>query len=244
VNRRDLLHQLGEAAIDLQPVLVPHSVTEQLEAVCATALVVFGAQAVSVALVRDDALHYVAASGAGGTEIVGTVLPLQRGLGGYVALTGQALAVERPADDPRFARDVAERTGFIPSSMLVVPVTGTNGETIGVLTVLDRTIGSSDALQIGSSFAQQLATVLPAVDGLARGARMLLDAVVDAVRTGDSVLADALQRAVVRLPGGDAHLVAAALVLGRLRGMDDATRARTTTLIVDLIDLTTARRRR
>jgi signal transduction protein with GAF and PtsI domain len=244
MTRRDLLHQLAEASIDLQAVLVSSSISDQLDAVCSTARVVFGAQAVSIAIVRDDALHYVAASGVGSTEIVGTVMPLQRGLGGYVALTGEAIAVDRPSDDPRFARDVAERTGFIPSSLLIVPVSGPRGESIGVLTVLDRTVGTTDALGIASAFAEQLGTVLPTVDDTARGARILLDAVIDAVRSGDAHLADALGRALIRLPAEDAGVAATAVVLERLRRSDDATRERTSALIVDLVELATAKRRR
>ena len=44
-----------------------------------------------------------------------------RGLAGYVAVSGQALAIDEPASDPRFARDVAERTGYVPQTLLLVP---------------------------------------------------------------------------------------------------------------------------
>ena len=81
----------------------------------------------SVAHVEHDHLRYVAAAGRGADAIVGTELPLGRGLAGYVAASGQALAIDEPASDPRFARDVAERTGYVPQTLLLVPVAGRDG---------------------------------------------------------------------------------------------------------------------
>ncbi len=149
VRRADLIDQLAEVALDAAPMLDDASWLDQLTDLCTAARLAFGATAVSVAHVEHDHLRYVAASGRGAEAIVGTELPLARGLAGYVAASGQALAIDEPASDPRFARDVAERTGYVPQTLLLVPVVGRTGSAVGVLTVLDRTVSTVDALELG-----------------------------------------------------------------------------------------------
>lgn len=242
--RRDLLDQLAELAVDLSPPSLPRSVTDQVVAVCETARLAFAAPAVSVAVLEPGGLRYIAAAGTGAEAIVGELLPIDRGLAGYVAITGQSLAVDRPADDPRFARDVAERTGLIPSSMLIVPIHDAAGDAVGVLSVLDRSIGSGDALALAGAFAAQLGSVLPDGRRASSAARLLVTAVADAVRARDEELADALEREVDQLPEEDAEIVQAAALLQRLRSADPQSRARAVALIRDVVELATAKRRR
>ena len=61
---------------------------------------------------------------------------MSRGVAGFVALSGQALATDVSRDD-RFARDIAESTNYIPTIILAAPLLDEDGETIGVLEVLD-----------------------------------------------------------------------------------------------------------
>ena len=109
-----------------------------LGALCALARWCFGAAAVSVAVVDDDALRYVAAAGAGAAAIVGARLGAGRGIAGFVAATGQSLIVRDVASDPRFARDVGETTGYVPASLQCVPVEDPDGDVAAVISVLDR----------------------------------------------------------------------------------------------------------
>lgn len=96
------------------------------------------AAACSCALVTDDGgLQYVAADGEGAAEILGVRLPAGRGLAGWAATSGQALGVRDVRTDPRFARDVAESTGYVPDDLLVAPFFAPDGAVRGVLTVLD-----------------------------------------------------------------------------------------------------------
>jgi hypothetical protein len=128
-----------------------------LTALCAAVRTVMGAAAVSVAVVDDDGLRYVAADGAGAAGIVGTALTGGRGLASFAAASGQALVVGSVTSDPRFARDVAERTGYTPTAMLLVPILAPDGEVGGVLSVLDRaasTLGDADALAVAGRFAE------------------------------------------------------------------------------------------
>jgi GAF domain-containing protein len=85
----------------------------------------------------DEHLRFLAASGEGAAEVVGLRLPVNRGIAGWVVSSGQSIAIDDVRRDPRFARDVAESTGYIPSSILAAPVE-TESETLGILEVLDR----------------------------------------------------------------------------------------------------------
>ncbi|MGC3993415.1 MAG: GAF domain-containing protein [Propionicimonas sp.] len=109
-----------------------------LTALCALVRWSTGAAAVSLATVAEDHLLYVAADGAGAEAITGTRLPAGRGIAGFAAATGQSLTVRDPGKDPRFARDTAEATGYVPVSLQCVPVEDADGEVIGVLSILDR----------------------------------------------------------------------------------------------------------
>ena len=244
MDRTELLDRLAELTVDLAPSPLADSAIVQLTSVCAAVGVVFGSPAVSVAILESGALHYVAASGRGSGAIVGEVLPIERGLAGYVAVTGQLLAIDRPADDPRFAHDVAQRTGLIPTSMLLVPVADERGDVVGVLSVLDRAVSSADALALATAFADHLTTLIPAARRTADQARVLLSAVVDAARAGDPELADALRAAIDELPQDDAEIAIAAAAMQRLRATDPATRRRAVALIGEVVELATAPRRR
>ncbi len=109
-----------------------------LSAICALARLSLGAASVSIALVHDDGLRYVAADGAGAAGIVGTHLPAGTGIAGIVAATGQSISVRDPVSDPRFAREVGERTGYIPNAIRCVAVLDPNGDVAAVLSILDQ----------------------------------------------------------------------------------------------------------
>jgi GAF domain-containing protein len=113
-----------------------------MEAVVHTAAGVFEAAAASICLVDDTTgeLVYLAAWGAGAREIVGVRLPVGTGIAGGVVATGVAEAIPDPRTDPRFAARIAAGTGYVPNTMLVVPLH--RGErAIGALSVLDRRDG-------------------------------------------------------------------------------------------------------
>jgi hypothetical protein len=115
-----------------------------LEAVVRAAAGVFEAAASSIALLDPASgdLLYEAAWGAGADEIVGVRLPAGAGIAGAVARTGRAEAVPACRDDPRFAAGVAAGTGYVPHTMLVVPLRR-GEEPLGVLSVLDRRDGGA-----------------------------------------------------------------------------------------------------
>ena len=85
-------------------------------------------------------LVYEAAWGAGASEVVGMRLPPGAGLAGAVVASGEGVAVPECRNDPRFAQQVAARTGYVPYTMLDTPLIR-EGKTIGVLALLDRRDG-------------------------------------------------------------------------------------------------------
>src|SRR5215203_1255617 len=113
-----------------------------IEAIVRTAAGIFDAAAVSVALTDPVSreLVYEAAWGAGAAEVVGMRLPEGRGIAGSVVQSGKGVAVPECRNDPRFAAQVAAKTGYVPYTMMVTPL-NRDGETIGVLSVLDRRDG-------------------------------------------------------------------------------------------------------
>ncbi|KRC53529.1 MULTISPECIES: GAF domain-containing protein [unclassified Nocardioides] len=111
----------------------------ELVRACSDIRGLYGAAACSIARVtpEGDALRFVASDGAGATEIVGVRMGLGRGIAGFVALSGQPLAVGDVTRDARFARDVAESTDYVPAALLAVPLVDEAGDVTGVLSVLD-----------------------------------------------------------------------------------------------------------
>ena len=140
-----------------------------IEAVVRTAAGVFEAAAASIALVEEPSgdLLYVAAWGAGADETVGMRLTAASGIAGAVAASGEPQAVASCRTDPHFAARLAQSTGYIPHTMLVMPMR-TDGRTTGVLSVLDRRDGNpylpSDIAR-GSLFCDLAVAVL---DGTGR----------------------------------------------------------------------------
>jgi len=114
-----------------------------LVSLCKLGLGGFQAAAVSIATVDADGLQYVAAAGAGADLIVGVRLPAGQGIAGFVAATGQSLTVRDVVSDPRFARDVGEQTGYVPSAIQCVPVLDGVGDVMAVVSILDRQHGDS-----------------------------------------------------------------------------------------------------
>lgn len=110
-----------------------------LQSIVEVARSVFGAAAASVFLLDSETgdLVFEAVAGEGEDQLVGTRFPSGTGLAGWVVMSGQALLVDDVMQSPQFARDAAESTGYVPSSIMAAPLIR-DGDCIGVLEVLDR----------------------------------------------------------------------------------------------------------
>ena len=112
---------------------------ELLQSIVDVARTIFGAQAASIFLLDEEAdeLVFEAVSGRGEGELVGARFPSSTGIAGFALVTRQPLVVDDLGSDPRFSRDRAESTGYVPTSIVAVPLLHEE-QALGVLSVLDR----------------------------------------------------------------------------------------------------------
>lgn len=197
-----LAKQLSQLVLAIQAsghALLPSSNDELLQSIVEAAARIFGAAAVGIALVDERAgeLVFRVSYGAGSENVVGMRIPLDQGIAGYVANTGQPIAVSNVQSDPRFARNTAEQTGYVPRSILAMPLIS-NERVIGVIEVLDKINAASFGMQdmeLLGMFANQAAIAihqsqhLDALnDALAEGLNALVspDAAADLQQAMDS----------------------------------------------------------
>ncbi len=135
-----------------------------LDSIVEAAAVIFGAGAASILLVNEEeqVLEFKVAYGPVGKHLVGTKYPLDRGIAGYVVMTGQPIATSHVNQDARFDRDFAESTGYVPESILATPLLS-GDRIIGVMEVLDKISAASFGMQdmeLLGLFARQAALAI------------------------------------------------------------------------------------
>jgi GAF domain-containing protein len=110
-----------------------------LQATVEVARSIFGAKAASVFLLDEEAdeLVFEAVAGEGEGELIGMRFPAGTGVAGWVLTTRQPLIVDDLSADTRWSRSAAESTGYVPKSMMAVPLL-VEERALGVLNVLDR----------------------------------------------------------------------------------------------------------
>ncbi len=135
-----------------------------LQSVVDVARALFDAAASSVFLLDEVAgdLVFQAVSGAGEGELIGTRMPANKGIAGWVLGSGQAVIVDDVNSSTTFARDVAESTHYVPRSLMAAPLLS-DLRALGVLEVLDpkpRARSGLGELDLLSLFAHQAALTL------------------------------------------------------------------------------------
>jgi GAF domain-containing protein len=143
-----------------------------LAAIVEVARSIFGARASSILLLDAEAeeLVFEAVVGEGEDELLGMRFPAGKGIAGWVLATRTPLVIEDVRTDPRFASDVAEGTGYVPSGLMAAPLLH-DEDALGVLEVLDRperSLFSLQEMELLGLFANQASI---AVDLLLRARR-------------------------------------------------------------------------
>ena len=190
---------------------------EVLDGIVRTARAIFGARAASVMLLDEPAgeLVFRAVAGEGEADLVGRRLPAGAGIAGFTLVSRQPLVLDDVSQDPRFSREAAESTGYVPRGLMSVPLA--RGErAIGVLQVLDRQAGrfGLKEMELLGLFATQAAAALDVLER-ARRAQAILEG------SDDSLAAVARVAQALDLLEGDRRaaserlLAALAEVLGR-----------------------------
>jgi GAF domain-containing protein len=182
------LHRLLLALEASQRVVLPSSNHELLQSIVEAAARIFGAAAASIALVDEAGQHLefkVSYSpGVGNESVIGLRIPIDQGIAGYVAMTGQPLALSDVRNNALFNQSFAESTGYVPNCILATPLL--HGErVIGVMEVLDKLEAPSfglEDMELLGLFANQAALAIYQSQqyerlgaALVRGLKQLLD---------------------------------------------------------------------
>ena len=151
---------------------------ELLQSVVEVARAIFNAQASSIFLLDEesDELVFEAIAGPGEETLIGQRFPSSTGVAGWVLVTRQPLVVDELDKDPRFAREAAESTGFVPKGLMAVPLLHED-RALGVLEVLDRPQKAAFSLaemELLGLFANEAAIALDLLQK-ARSARAVLE---------------------------------------------------------------------
>jgi GAF domain-containing protein len=186
-----------------------------LQSIVEVARAIFSAKASSIFLhdEQSDELVFEAVAGEGSDSLLGTRMPSSTGIAGWVLVTRQPLVIEDLQNNPRFAREAAESTGYVPEAIMSVPLLHEE-RVLGVLNVLDRSqrvefsLGQMELLGL---FANQAAIAL---DLLQRA------------RRARSVLAES---------GGDAAVIAR--IASALEALEEEQRAPVLRLLAALDDV-------
>ncbi len=205
--------------------LTPGTENEVLIALAGVAVAALESQAASIALFEapSQRLVFRAAAGPAAGGIVGVSIDPQTGLAGYAFTTGQPLALADVSTDPRFERAVAEASGYVPSSLLAVPIVGPTS-TIGVLEALDGRRGafSLHDIDIATAIATAVAAAVTrqqlahdAATVLTRSLQKLVDG-----GGGDGSIDDIVARATSDITGDDDPTWLLADRIARLRDVD------------------------
>jgi GAF domain-containing protein len=135
-----------------------------LQSIVEVARAIFGARAASIMLLDEQTgeLVFEAVTGEGEDTLVGKRVPPGAGLGAWVAESGQPVMIEDVAADPRWSREQAQRTGYVPKGLMAAPLL-LEDRVLGVLNVLDRperrrfSVAEMELLEL---FANQAAVAL------------------------------------------------------------------------------------
>jgi GAF domain-containing protein len=208
--------------------LAPPAGTAVLRSIVDATVALFDAEAASIALhdAATDRLVFVVAAGPQGQGVVGLSIDPAAGVAGYVFATGQPLALSDVERDARFGRSTAEQTGYVPRSLLAVPLVDDEG-TLGVLEVLDKRGGGGFDLrdvELAGVFARQ-ATVAIRSSRVERDTATLMGSVLGAAGAAGAADpaadVDALLAAATHDLDGDGEaLWALADQIARIRDVD------------------------
>jgi GAF domain-containing protein len=148
-----------------------------LRSIVEVARAIFKAKASSIFLLDEEAdeLVFEAVAGEGSDSLIGRRFPSSTGIAGFVLVSRQPLVIEDVLADPRFSRDTAESTGFVPKGLMAVPLLHEE-RALGVLEVLDRPKEAKFSLaemELLGLFANQAAIALDLLQRARRAQRAL-----------------------------------------------------------------------
>lgn len=176
---------------------------------------IFDARAASVSILDEETSELVFEASTDGDAVLNRRFPAHQGISGWVVMTGEPIAVSDVMRDPRFAKDFAKSTGYVPKSILAVPLI-VREDVIGVLSVLDKANAASfglDDMELLGLFARPAAIGVEQARMVSTIGRLLIGELESAAsERGDAALSDAARLALA--DGNDA--IEGTLELARL----------------------------
>ena len=213
--------------------------TRLLQSIVDATVRLFDAEAASIALFEHDPdrLEFRVAAGDKGAGAVGLAVPPTQGIVGYVYSTGQALALSDVGNDPRFNRDAAEQTGYVPRSIAAAPLFDEHG-TLGVLQVLDKRSSPTFSLrdmELLGVFAGQATVAIAAAKVQRDTARLLASVLAEIGPELEAEQVDALVASATANLDTDDEAPFWRMVdqIARMRGMSD----REMSLVADILEV-------
>ncbi len=158
------LREVFSLATTAGTIAAPVAHSRLLEMIVQTAAHVISARAAALFLLDQAAGELVLefAVGPKAAEARQIRLPIGHGIAGLVAATAQPMAISDARRDAHHAADVAARVGYLPTSILCVPLSYED-QVIGVLELLDKvgaaSFGLADIEALGL-FANQAAVAI------------------------------------------------------------------------------------
>lgn len=112
-----------------------------LQSIVGAAVAATAAERGWVLAMREGELHVVAAVGEGAGDLIGISVPTESGTAGFVASSGQPMALAPRGDDVRMDEGVIALLASRPTSILSVPCGA--DEVVGVLELVDKSGGGA-----------------------------------------------------------------------------------------------------
>ncbi|MSP56583.1 MAG: GAF domain-containing protein [Myxococcales bacterium] len=123
-----------------------------------------GAGAVLIRTRKGDGLRFRAASGPASRKLVDTVIPLEKGIAGFVNYMGTGLVIEDVSRDGRHNSKVDRSTGYSTQALLAVPVRSEDGAIYGVVELMNPPRPFTDVdYDVAARVATSLGEMLHAV---------------------------------------------------------------------------------
>ncbi len=128
---------------------LPSTQSQLCDSILQVAEILSGSEASGLFLLdqKDQQLVAMVVRGGGGEDLKEFRIPLDQGLIGYCAVTGEVVLIENAREDERWSNRIGESLGYTPRSVLCVPMI-VQDEVIGVLQLLDKTEGTYDSSDI------------------------------------------------------------------------------------------------
>lgn len=132
-----------------------------LDKIMDSSLAMTGADAGSILLIEDEALTFKIVKGKDPKIVVGTTMPNDKGITGWVVSTGQSVRIEDASADRRFDPSVDAITIYQTRSLMCVPMRLRSG-IVGVIELINKRQGdfTEEDETIISYFADQAAIAI------------------------------------------------------------------------------------